>query len=439
MDSPSQLPQFDDDSPVVPRTPLMRSDLALLVLYLDLSKLLLFNDYDFGFNLDQMGERSKRTLNDMKHKTDQQLKTLKRYPKRRIDDFVKLQDTLNKRVHEFDQRIHAQLVSSNTEKAFYAFALTVIFAAGLIIGKYPKYWTDFHTVLFVMLMPIRFYTYFKLGYQYYLADLCYYVNLLVMLFLWVFPGLATLFISVFSLSLGTLAFAVITWRNSLVLHLIEKTTLSFIHIMPPVTMFVIVHELPTEFQRMRFPGVSQIESWDFARGMGVTAFFYSVWQVLYHYFITIRKAQQIEQGKVTSFTHLRKAKAETPLGRFVNGLPYNWMQIGAFTLIQFGYQMLTMLPCPIWFKYKHVCGLFVFFVYAWACYNGATYYIDVFGKRFEKEVAKLKKEIAELQNERIQYLPMLRPELMVLEEEINPINLNDSKALATGVQRAETK
>ena len=58
-----------------------------------------------------------------------------------------------------------------------------------------------------------------------------------------------------------------------------------------------------------------------------------------------------------------------------------------------------MTPCPIWFKYKHACGAFVVFIFLWASYNGATYYIDVFGKRLEKEVDKLKKEVINLQQE----------------------------------------
>ena len=37
------------------------------------------------------------------------------------------------------------------------------------------------------------------------------------------------------------------------------------------------------------------------------------------------------------------------------------------------------------------------FIFVMASYNGATYYIDVFGKRFEKEVKKLKKEVEDLQ------------------------------------------
>lgn len=355
-----------------------------------MSKLMFANDFDFGLN-----------LNEMKTKTKQKLHT-------KNLELDKLQEIINQRLQNFDKRVHKQLESSATEKAFYATSVFLIFCAGFIIGKYPIYFPYFHTALFVVLMPIRFYTYFKLSFQYYLADLCYYVNLLLMLFIWVFPESPTLFVSVFSLSLRTLSWAVITWRNSLVLHSIEKTTSSFIHVMPPVTMFVMVHELPEEYIKLRYPGIAAIDNWNFVASIITTSIYYTIWQVSYHYFISIRKKDQIEKGKVTSFLYLKNKNKSTPLGKFVNGLPYLWMQTLAFTLIQFFYQVLTMTPCPIWFKYKHACGAFVVFIFLWASYNGATYYIDVFGKRLEKEVDKLKKEVINLQqeNEKIKNSPV---------------------------------
>ena len=35
-------------------------------------------------------------------------------------------------------------------------------------------------------------------------------------------------------------------------------------------------------------------------------------------------------------------------------------------------------------------------VFTWSIYNGAVYYIDVFGKRFQKELEQLKKEVAKM-------------------------------------------
>ena len=367
------------------------------------------NDFDFGLNLNEMKTKTKQKLHSKNLELD------------------KLQEIINQRLQNFDKRVHKQLESSATEKAFYATSVFLIFCAGFIIGKYPIYFPYFHTALFVVLMPIRFYTYFKLSFQYYLADLCYYVNLLLMLFIWVFPESPTLFVSVFSLSLGTLSWAVITWRNSLVLHSIEKTTSSFIHVMPPVTMFVMVHELPEEYIKLRYPGIAAIDNWNFVASIITTSVYYTIWQVSYHYFISIRKKDQIEKGKVTSFLYLKNKNKSTPLGKFVNGLPYLWMQTLAFTLIQFFYQLLTMTPCPIWFKYKHACGAFVVFIFLWASYNGATYYIDVFGKRLEKEVDKLKKEVINLQqeNEKIKNSPIQKPvngsvdDVGTLDEDLN--------------------
>lgn len=378
---------------------LKRSDSSSSVSYIDLSRVLFMSDFDFGFDVDMVSDLTKKKFNRMKERTKQRFQQFKDETRNSDSnaELVKLNENFISNLAKFDKRLHDSLQSSATEKLFYALAISLIATCGFLIGKYPQWFHVFHTVLFCVLMPIRFYTYFKLSFQYYLADLCYYVNLLLMLFIWGFPDSRTLFVSVFSLAFGTLSFAVITWRNSLVLHSIEKTTSSFIHIMPPVTLFVIVHELPEDYRAVRFPAVASIDHWKFINGIIWTSVYYTLWQVCYHYFITIKRKEQIEKGKVTSFTYLKKKSKNDALGKFVNSLPYTWMQITAFTLIQFGYQILTMIFCPIWFRYKHACGTFMLFIFIWASYNGATYYIDVFGKRLEDEVEKLKMEVIELQ------------------------------------------
>lgn len=393
-----------DSTPTSELAPgLRRTSSTHSVSFVDLTRLLLVPEFDFGSGFLEMSDLTFKKINDMKNNTKDTLRKFKdentSFASRKLtsQDVARFLASLNRRLSRFDERVQRSLQSSATEKAFYAAAVTLVAAGGFIIGKYPTYFPVFHTILFCALMPIRFYTYFKQSFQYYLADLCYYVNILLLLFLWVFPSSKSLFVSVFSLTLGTLCFAVITWRNSLVLHSIDKTTSSLIHFMPPITIFVLVHEVPKEYIAENYPAIGQVESWNFVNGIIVTSIYYTIWQVSYHYFITVRRREQIAKGRVTSFTYLKKKNSKTFLGRIVNGLPYTWMQVGAFSLIQFFYQILTMLPCPLWFRYKHLCGAFLIFIFAWSAYNGATYYVEVFGKRFEKEVATLKAEINELQ------------------------------------------
>ena len=73
------------------------------------------------------------------------------------------------------------------------------------------------------------------------------------------------------------------------------------------------------------------------------------------------------------------------------------LQSFAFMLIQYAYAILTMIPCPLWFWYKWASACFLVVLFFWSILNGATYYIDVFGKRFEKELEQLRKDVAKLQ------------------------------------------
>ena len=85
------------------------------------------------------------------------------------------------------------------------------------------------------------------------------------------------------------------------------------------------------------------------------------------------------------------------------------LQETAFMLIQYAYAVLTMLPCPIWFYSRWASAGFLMVVFAWSVYNGATYYIDVFGKRFQKEHEGMKAEVAKWQQDMSVTSPIMTP------------------------------
>ncbi|KAF6010686.1 hypothetical protein HII13_002799 [Brettanomyces bruxellensis] len=308
------------------------------------------------------------------------------------EDRIKWVKVLNDKFERAYVRIDKTTKASQTEKISFAAVTYIIFLSGLVIGKHPEQFHILYTVLFAVLMPIRFITYYKIGYGFYLADLCYYVNVLLLIYIWILPSSKMLFISCASFSWGTLSFAVITWRNKLVPHSIDKSTSTFIHVLPGVVMYVITHQLPHEFKQKRFPGSVKLEHWELMHGILYTSFLYFVWQLSYHYFITIKRADQIKNGQVTSFEYLRKAFANKPIGKLVNSLPEPFPVV-AFTLIQYGYQLGTMSLCPIFFQHKYAASAFVSFIFLTSCYNGATYYVDFYGKKFQKEVLRLQDEL----------------------------------------------
>lgn len=175
--------------------------------------------------------------------------------------------------------------------------------------------------------------------------------------------------------------------------------------MPPVSLHCIVHLTPTEVLRERFPAVYAIkfsepgspDHYSLFAMMCWATVPYIIWQAAYHCFITVRRAEQIAAGRPTSFTWLRKSYAKAWIGKLVLSLP-EALQVPAFMLIQYLYAILTMIPCPIWFWSATGSGIFLTVLFVLSIYNGATFYIDVFGKRFQKELEELKKDVARWQS-----------------------------------------
>jgi hypothetical protein len=175
--------------------------------------------------------------------------------------------------------------------------------------------------------------------------------------------------------------------------------------MPCVTLHCLVHLLPASFQQVRYPAIYTIlnsepsspEHYTLPQMMFWASWPYAVWQLLYHFLISIRRRDKIAAGRPTSFTWLRKAFAGSWLGRVVLSLPEP-LQEPAYMLIQYFYALLTMVPCPLWFWSRWASGIFLSAVFALSAWNGATYYIDVFGTRFQKELEALKKDVAKWQS-----------------------------------------
>ena len=106
------------------------------------------------------------------------------------------------------------------------------------------------------LLPLRFYQYKKRAWHYFLFDLCYYVTILNFIFIWFLPANPSLFIACYCLSHGSLASAVITWRNSLVFHDQDKVTSLFVHIYAPLSFTVIRYAIGRFYTSGHLPSSS---------------------------------------------------------------------------------------------------------------------------------------------------------------------------------------
>jgi hypothetical protein len=387
--------------------------------YPPLDKLTLF-DYLGNLALPQRFEQWQNTIAAQKEKVKRQQERIKststNAKERAVKEWRKRIPTADEQLEKYRARMKSSvdrlgrkwrdtaMVTAREKMSFIAGVLNV-FISGYLIGAQPDAFYYWFTAQLCYFMPIRYYTYHKKGYHYFLADLCYFVNLLAILSIWIFPNSKRLFISTYCLAYGNNAVAIAMWRNSMVFHSLDKITSLFIHIMPPVTLHCLVHLTPKDTLAARFPALYTIKFsapdspdhytlWSMLLWATVP---YAIWQLSYHIFITVRRREKIAAGRPTSFTWMRKSYAKTYIGGFVLSLP-EWLQEPAFMLIQYSYAILTIIPCPIWFWYRWASAAFLLVVFGWSIYNGATYYIDVFGKRFQNELEALRMDVAKWQS-----------------------------------------
>ncbi|KAJ5111380.1 membrane protein [Penicillium argentinense] len=384
-----------------------------------LDKLTIFDLLD-NIQLTQRFEKWQHAINVQKEKVQKQREKLRSTGQtarnRVVGEFKRRVPTADEQLEKYRhrmkmgvERLGKQWNKTATvtlrEKISFIAGVLNIFFSGYLIGACPEYFYYWFTVQFAYFMPIRYFTYHAKGYHYFLADLCYFVNGLCILCIWAFPTSKRLFIGTFCLTFGNNAAAVAMWRNSLVFHSMDKVVSTFIHILPPVTLHCIVHLTPVDMLKERFPAVYSIkfskpgdpEHYSLGAMIIWATVPYIIWQLAFYFMITVRRAEKIAAGRPTSFTWLRKSYAKAWIGKLVLSLPET-LQEPAFMFIQYGFALSTMIPSPIWFWYGWASGLYMIALFAWSVHNGATYYIDVFGKRFQKELEQLKKDVARWQS-----------------------------------------
>ncbi|KAK4048311.1 hypothetical protein OIV83_004832 [Microbotryomycetes sp. JL201] len=245
-------------------------------------------------------------------------------------------------------------------------------------------------------------TYIPLYYSlHFLFDLCYAINALCLVYIWILPGNSYLFQACYGLTLGSLGTAIATWRNSLVFHSLDKVISLAIHIFPPFVFTTIRHFYPNAEQR--YPALSSLRQglrpW---HSIAINMVTYSAWQLAYYQFVIVARKEKIKQGRATSFTFLINDKKRL-IGKIAAKVPEGKRE---FTFIagQAVYTFVTLLiPIFVLFDSKFWSSVYLLALFGVSVWNGASFYLEVFSRRFEKELLALRKEFEEQQVQLLKY------------------------------------
>ncbi|KAF8592473.1 hypothetical protein K439DRAFT_1323528 [Ramaria rubella] len=353
----------------------------------------------FDSRLDLLERRLKKQRDMLKVRAEEALKRTKSP----MGEF-KYSVDLEKEMQKFKLKVSTRMtglsatwqstkVVRTREKISFFIGVMAVALSALMFGLAPDWIHIVYTAGVVSLLPIRAYTYKKKSWHYFLFDLCYYVNILCLIYLWILPSSSAVFISAYCLTHGSVASAVITWRNSLVFHDAEKVTSLFIHLYPAFSLTVIRHFYPNA--EARFPALAQLPHLNPYKALILSGFIYLVWQSLYWKFVLIDRRTKIESGqRTTSFSWLLNDKRGV-IGRILSSIQPQYRE-SSFMAGQFVYSLITEIPA-VFVLYDSALwsGVFILFIFAVSVWNGGGFYIEVFGRKFERELEALRKELAE--------------------------------------------
>ncbi|SAL96569.1 hypothetical protein [Absidia glauca] len=309
---------------------------------------------------------------------------------------LKQYETINARMHKDEKTIHF------IDKVSFVVGVGNACITPALAVRAPQWIPLFYTIQSIYLLTLRFVVYKYRRWHYFIFDLCYFVNVMTLLSVWLFPGSTWLFYATYSLTGGPVAWAIVTWRNSLVFHSLDKVTSVFIHIMPALVTFVIrwLPELHPStdagllIRSQRFPALTLSPTMSFKDCMISSTVAYLIWQALYFVFIMVKRREKIEAGlRVTSYSWLlndtASKKSLIQKAAYVCGPAH---KAKMFMLLQLVYNLVTTIPTYFMFKYFWLHTLFLCAMFGASVWNGANYYIEVFSRRYLLEIEQALKK-----------------------------------------------
>jgi hypothetical protein len=214
-----------------------------------------------------------------------------------------------------------------------------------------------------------------------MLDFCYWANIVLIIFLWVFPNSEFLFTSVFAFSMGPLLLAVPIFRNSMVLHSFEKLTSVFIHLAPGISMYSI------RYNDCNCWAVSKITPTIFTY-LTNTLILYLLWALVYYIIIFQLTLKRCEKKDNTTLFSYHMENKNSFFYKF-SGMMGEKLRPVLFMSMHLIFSLLTLIITFITLYSKYIQLFFLGITYMSTLWTAATYYIEIFSKNYELKLARL--------------------------------------------------
>jgi hypothetical protein len=223
-----------------------------------------------------------------------------------------------------------------------------------------------------------------------MTDFCYAANMLLMIYLNLYPKSEELFLVCFFFSNGALAVAVAAFRNQMVFHKMDNLSSLALHMFPQIATWNLRwHTLPHESalkESDRLYLNSLDTSFNFKKFFVYPLAFYFLWVSVYFCINFVISAKRIrERNYDNMFMYYEKQKwARNVLYKLGAGF-------APFIFISLHFIFFFMCHCAsmlcLWSYYFHSFAIALWLT--WSIYNASCFYMDYFSKKYEASLQRM--------------------------------------------------
>uniref|UniRef100_A0A7S3MDK0 Glycerophosphocholine acyltransferase 1 n=1 Tax=Spumella elongata TaxID=89044 RepID=A0A7S3MDK0_9STRA len=333
------------------------------------------------------------------------------------DQAVKLRSKFRKVVTgDEKKRIRDRIRETQDEPRYVKFFDKVAFTVGVLnmgVCQYfllnrPDLFPYWYAAIIPLILASRYFYFRSSNNQYFMIDFCYFTIFCTMVNLWLIRDSALFFKTVFICATGPLTLAIPVWRNSFVFHDYDKIVSVYIHILPSMLYYTLRHNNSSlDIFRQAIPGdVCGSANCDrlYLTDYLLAVLLYMFWQFIYLY-----KTEFLDKSRLDSdpslMTSLRWLAQDTKnaaarfflkmfrlIGVFSKEEDYDSRTMKTkivFVVAQLIFTLVSFLPTPLMYHYSGFHLTWILFIVTSAVFNGGSFYIEVFSKRYNSHIAKI--------------------------------------------------
>lgn len=283
------------------------------------------------------------------------------------------------RYKRLNKTVHQSKFMKTRDKLVFMFTCMNVGIGSFLLGKFPCCFYYYYVLCASTLIPTRFVNYRMQNYHYFMLDFCYYANLTIMSFFLFYPESELLFNISSAFAFGPLLIAVPLFTNSFVPHSVDKITSLVIHVLPGLALWDLQSNQCTGFTTKIY------QLTDFYL---YASYSYFIWFFMYYFIIFCLTYERcIRKGNLTLYQWAMED--HTTLTYSYTGLlgerfrPFMFLSQHAISnLVLFCIAYILLLN-------YYLLTLSIFLTLCWSAWNGATYYIELFSRRYEKDLLKI--------------------------------------------------